>query len=70
MGGTGSSGSYCGIVESDNSGIAGSAMFFSIPELSEARIPQSHGLRNIRQKREMLNLTAPASYRMMEADGR
>jgi hypothetical protein len=61
---------YCGIVENDNSGIAGGAAFFSIPELSEARIPQSHRLRSIRQEREMLNLTTAASCRMMEADGR
>lgn len=45
-------------------------MFFSIPELSEARIPQSHRPQNIRQEREVLNLTSLASYRMMEADGR
>ncbi len=45
-------------------------MFFSIPELSEARIPQGHRLQKIRPEREMLNLTTAASYRMMEADGR
>ena len=63
-------GSYRGIVENDNSGIAGGAVFFSIPELSKARIPQSDRPQNIRQEREMLNLTTAGSYRMMEADGR
>jgi len=33
-----------GIVGNDNSGIAGSAMFFPIPESSKARIPQRHRL--------------------------
>jgi len=45
-------------------------VFFSIPELSEARIPQRHRLQWMWQKRMMLNLTTRASYRMMEFDGR
>jgi hypothetical protein len=46
-------------------------MFFSIPGSSEARIPQRHRLqKKIWQEREMLSLTIPASYRMMEANGR
>ena len=63
-------GSDRGIVENDNSGIAGGAVFFSIPESSKPRIPRSDRAQNIRQEREMLNLTTLASYRMMEADGR
>ena len=63
-------GSYRGIVENDNSGIAGGAVFFSIPELSKARIPRCHWLQRMRQERGKLSLTTPASYRMMEADGR
>ena len=60
----------CGIVGNGNSGIAGGALFFSIPESSKVRIPRRHHSRRIRREREMLNLTTPASYRMMESDGR
>ena len=63
-------GSYRGIVESDDSGIAGGAVFFSIPESSKTRIPRCHCLQVMWQERTMLNLTTLASYRMMEADGR
>ena len=63
-------GSYRGIVENDNSGIAGGAVFFSIPESSKARIPQLHWLPNMRQEEEMLGLTHLRLYWMMEADGR
>jgi hypothetical protein len=62
--------SYCGIVENDNSGIAGGAVFFSIPESSKVRIPQRLRLQMMWQEPETLNLTTLASYRMMEADGR
>ena len=50
-------GGYRGIVENDNSGIAGGAVFFSIPESSEARIPRCHCLQRMRQERGMLSLT-------------
>ena len=62
--------SYRGIIENDNSGIVGGAVFFSIPEWSNATIPQRHRLQWMWQKRMMLNLTTRASYRMMEIDGR
>jgi hypothetical protein len=41
-------------------------VFFSIPELSEARIPQGHRLQKIRQQREMLKLD---HFRFVPDDG-
>jgi hypothetical protein len=63
-------GGYCGMLENDNSGIVGSAMFFSIPEWSKARIPRCHLLAEGAAGTRDAGLTIPASYWMMEINGR